>query len=259
MTAVSARDPDPPGVDGVTTAAVDVARRAPPSPRRRLIALPVMLMAVVIFALALPRTIAGLVTGSGQPAIRKVEAQQPVAIDEVETLIAAQRRGLRVTDDPRLNLELGRGHLLMVEKLSLANPAARQHLEQAIDALRASVSAAPAAPLAWTLLAYGLFLRDGEWTVDSLAALQVSIETGPFDPSLIWSRLRLALFAWDNLPPDARDLVKQQIRFAWTLGAEPLAALVGDLNRADLVRGVLQTSPDDLAAFEKLLSRRAAP
>jgi hypothetical protein len=246
-------------VDGVTAAAVDVARREPPAPLRRLIALPVMLTAAVILVLALPRTIAGLVTGSGQPAIRKVEAQQPVSIDEVETLIASQRRGLRFTADPRLSLELGRGHLLMVEKLSLANPAARQHLEQAIAALRDSVSAAPAAPLAWTLLAYAQFLRDGDWTADSLAALQVAIETGPFDPSLIWSRLRLALFAWDDLTPDTRDLVKQQIRFAWTLGAEPLAAMVSDLNRADLVRGVLQTSPDDLAAFEQLLSRRVSP
>jgi hypothetical protein len=246
-------------VDGVTAAAVDMVRRGPPAPLRRLIALPVMLTAAVILSLALPRALAGLVTGAGQPAIRKVDAQQPVSIDEVETLIAAQQRGLRITADPRLGLELGRGHLLMVEKLSLSNPAARAHLEQAIAALRGSVAAAPAAPLAWTLLAYAQFLRDSEWTVDSLAALQVAIETGPFDPSLLWSRLRLALFAWDDLPPDARDLVKQQIRFAWTLGAEPLAAMVSDLNRADLVRAVLQASPDDLAAFEKLLPPRAAP
>lgn len=226
--------------------------------QRRWVAVPILVVGVALVVGALPRTLAAFVSAGGEQVIRRIQKQEAVTVEDLQSVIDAQQRGLFWVSDALMESQLGLAHLLLAEKRDRADPAAAIHLQHARQALRASLGRAPANPYPWTLLAYAEFLDAGTWSPEALAALRLSLLTGPYEPRLLWSRLRLGLLAWDNLPESDQRLLLQQVRYAWAQDPKDLARLAIELKRVNLVRTALEQVPDASAAFEELLKAQGA-
>jgi hypothetical protein len=230
-------------------------RRANGETGKRFAAVPIGLVAVVLIALGLPRAIGVLVSADGEPVLRKLQEQQPVTVEELVTLIEAQQSAAFWLSDGRILTDLGLGALLLSENKPRGDPAARAALTQAITALEEGVARAPASPYAWSRLAYARALAEG-WSPRTLAALRLALITAPYEPRLLWSRLRMAFLAWPQMASEDREVVYQQVRWAWQANRKELAQLAVEAQQLNLVRAALARMPEDMLAFEELVKAK---
>lgn len=248
---------DPTGQQGRAQAAqpADERKRSDADARRRLLAIPVAVAALTLIALGLPRTIGVLVSADGEPVLRKLQEQQPVTIDELSALIDAQQRGAFWLSDGRILTDLGLGALLLSENLPRGEAAANTALQEAITALEEGVARSPANPYAWSRLAYARALAEG-WSPRAVAALRLALITAPYEPRLLWSRLRMAFLAWPQMAAEDREVVFQQVRWAWQANPTELARLAVEAQQLNLVRAALLRSPEETLVFEEMIKPR---
>ena len=114
------------------------------------------------------------------------------SIDELKMLADAQRSGQLWLADGRLRTDLGLAYLLLAEKLPRGDTNAGAYLQRAIEALKAGLARAPANPYAWARLAYAEALAHG-WSPLAMSSLRLSLITAPYEPRLLWSRLRMTV------------------------------------------------------------------
>jgi hypothetical protein len=225
------------------------------SPWRPFLAAIAGLMAIALLLLALPRTIASLLTLPSTAVLQRLQSQRPVSFEDLERVVSAQRRAIRLSSDGRLGTDLGLAELLIAERLPGDDPNVRGRLQNAVDALRQGLAAAPGNPYAWARLAYAEARQQG-WTPLALSGLRMALLTAPYDPRLIWSRLRLSLLAWPYMPIEDREIVLQQVRWAWIENAAELARLAVEVDQVNVVRAALLRMPEAAGEFEKLLPPR---
>jgi tetratricopeptide (TPR) repeat protein len=211
-------------------------------------------VSIALLAWGLPRTISAFVMAPSAPVLRKLQNLQVVETEALETLVASQQRGLTWSSRGRTLTDLGLAQLLIADRLGEDAPEKRQRIEEAIAALKSGLALAPANPYAWTRLAYATFQLRG-WTPEALSALRLAFATAPYDPRLLLSRLRLSFLAWPHLRREDRELVLQQVRYAWRRDPDELTQLAADFGRINVVRAALLRDPDDLAAFEERLGK----
>jgi hypothetical protein len=222
--------------------------------QRRFVAIPIAFIAMVLLILGIPRTVGVILSARSDPVLRKLQDHQPVQTDELMILANAQEAGRFWLADGRLRTDLGLAYLLIAEKLPRTDPNVNAYLQRAIDALAAGLGRAPANPYAWARLAYAEALVRG-WSPLAVSSLRMALITAPYEPRLLWSRLRMSFLAWPELSREDRELVSQQIRYAWQADPAELVRLAVELKQVDQVRAALLLSPDDSAAFEELLKK----
>ena len=230
-----------------------IAARGRADMQRRIVAIPIAIAAIVLLMLGVPRTVGVILSARADPVLRKLQDHQPVQSDELMTLAGAQEAGRFWLADGRLRTDLGLAYLLLAEKLPRTDPNANAYLQRAIDALAAGLARAPANPYAWARLAYAEALSKG-WSPLAVSSLRMALITAPYEPRLLWSRLRMSLLAWPEMSREDLQLIYQQIRHAWQADPAELARLSTELKQVDQVRAAL-LSPDDSAAFEELLKK----
>lgn len=226
-------------------------------PRGRMVALISGLCAAALLALAVPRFLAALTLLPSAPTLERLQGLRPVDTGALERLIRNQRRALVWQSSGRTWTDLGLAQLLIAERLPDDDPRARQRFEAARQALVEGLSVAPANPFAWSRLAYAQAVLDG-WTPDAVAALRMAFITGPYEPRLLWPRLRLSLLAWPHMPPDDQELVLQQIRQGWAANPDAALALVVQAGQVEPARLALAGNAADLSAFEAGLAAQGA-
>jgi hypothetical protein len=208
--------------------------------------------AMVLLAVAVPRTVGIILSARSEPVLRKLQNQQPVYIDELKTLANAQESGQFWLNDGRHRTDLGLAYLLLAEKLPRGDMNASAYLQR--EALKAGLARAPANPYAWARLAYAEALSQG-WSPLAVSSLRLAIITGPYEPRLLWSRLRMAFLAWRYMSSEDREIVLRQVRVAWNADRSQLTRLAIELKQVNLVRAALMQMPDDASAFEELLKK----
>lgn len=223
---------------------------------RSVIAVLAGVIALALIVLAVPRTFAALLTLPAASVLRSLQQQEPVSLEDLERAAAGQRRGLALVGDGRLATDLGLVELLIAERLPADDPAVPTRFANAIAALKDGLALAPGNPYAWARLAYAEARQQG-WTPLALASLRLALLTSPYDPRLLWSRLRLGFLAWPYMSADDRDIVLQQIRWAFDENPGELARLAVDADRVNVVRAALLRLPDAAAEFEKMLPARS--
>lgn len=221
--------------------------------RGRAVALVSALSAAALLALAVPRFLADLTLLPSTRTLERLQGLRPVDTAVLERLIRNQRRALVWQTNGRTWTDLGLAQLLIAERLPDDDPRARSRFDAARKALIEGLSVAPANPFAWSRLAYAQAALDG-WTPEAAAALRMAFITGPYEPRLLWPRLRLSLLAWPHIPPDDQELVLQQIRQGWAADREALVALVAQVGQIDLAKLALAGSAADLRDFETRLA-----
>src|SRR5690606_13248804 len=89
---------------------------------------------------------------------------------------------------------------------------------------------APVNPHAWARLAMVRLEADGP-VAPVAAAVRMSILTGPHEHEFVFLRLALALSVWSWFGKEDRDLVRNQIRFAWDYSREDTVRLARNSQR----------------------------
>ncbi len=147
------------------------------------------------------------------------------------------------------SLEVDRGYLLLKRAEELApGPTREAAYREAMEATRAGLAAAPVQPSAWARLAY-LELRSGRQAA-ALAALRMSLMTGPVTPALMASRLEIGLRLTPLFDQELTGLMKRQIRLLWVLNPDYVGKLSADPLSADLTRAALaELDENDMREF----------
>ena len=216
----------------------------------------VFLAGAALLVGGVPRTIAALAMLPGGPVLREIQNLRPVGRDDLEILIASQRRGLRFGESGRKWTDLGLAQLLLAREQGVRGGIKIEMVSQAIVSLKTGLALAPANPFAWTRLAYAQSLTMGP--SPSVAwDLRMALLTARYEPRLLFIRLELCLRSWSFFKPEDRELVFQQVRLAWRKNRKRLVDVAVKTGQVNVVRAALLGSRKDLSAFEKRLGKRA--
>lgn len=222
---------------------------------RRVVGVVTGIGAALLIALAAPRLLASLTVLPSASTLSRLQNLEAVETTDLQRLVRNQRRALVWQAAGRTWTDLGLAQLLLAERLGDKDPRSGPRFSAARQALIEGLSVAPANPFAWSRLAYAEAVLSG-WSERAVNALRLAFITGPYEPRLLWPRLRLALEAWPHTPPADKEMVLHQLRQGWSADPEALTALVTQQGRVDLARAALAGSPSDLRAFETLVASR---
>ncbi len=202
--------------------------------------------------LALPRTVAALLRLPGNPVLTRVQERKPVDNRGLETLIASRKRALSWAESGPDAALLGLGQLLRASESKGARGYDQALVAEAIASLRDGLALGPADPRAWARLAYADLVANGV-SASVARALEMSLDTAPYDPRLLAVRLELCLWAWPYFAPEVRRLVDEQIRLAWRLTRPELIVIARHTGRENVVRAALSDDAAERVEFERLV------
>jgi hypothetical protein len=211
---------------------------------------------VVLLFLAVPKFVGALVALPGDRHLDSLRFGRAVGQKELESLAESRLEAAPWSHDGRVLTDLGLALMAQAIQAGTATAEGSALVERSLDAHRAGLARSPASPQAWARHAQALALA-GRPDAEILAALRMSLLSGPQEPALVIPRLALAArsrLGWDV---EMVDLVRTQIRIAWTFNRAALARSAATYDYLDLVRASLAEAPDQLAALERLLARRS--
>ncbi len=216
-------------------------------------------MALAFFAslallyLAVPRTVAGFIMQPGNRVLNDI--QEGGAIDEqaLVALVESRRRAAEWIDSGRLWSDLAVAQFMLAETGVPSGDTDLDRIQQASDSLEVALALAPANPHAWTRRAYAELLLNGP-SEAAAPALVMAMLTARYEPDLLFVRLELGLVLWPQFSVEDRELVLDQIRFAWRKSPERLLNLAAGTGRVGIVRSAFAGDPETLAAMEQWLA-----
>lgn len=173
----------------------------------------------------------------------------------LERVIASRTRALGWIRSSKTLGDRGFAQMLLAGLQSEPKKLSLDLLREAKNSFEAGLAVAPLDPHAWTQLAYAKFLL-GDEDAAVKEALKMSLLTGPYEPKLVFPRLRLLLNYWSGkLPVEERKPVYTQIRFAWEVSRDKLVILAAPLNldQVNAFRVALAFDPRFLLSFERRL------
>ncbi len=217
----------------------------------------VFLAGAALLVGGVPRTVAALAMLPGGPVLREIQNLRPVGRDDLEILIASQRRGLRFGESGRKWTDLGLAQLLLAREQGVPGGIKGEMVFPAVVSLKTGLARAPANPFAWTRLAYAQSLMTGP-SPSVASALRMAMLTARYEPRLLFIRLELCLRSWSFFKTGDHELVFQQVRLAWRKNGKRVVDMAVETGQVNVVRGALLRSRKDLSAFEKRLRKRAS-
>ncbi len=214
------------------------------------------LVGAALLYLGAPRAIEAVWMYSGNRTLLDIQAQKSVTNEKLADLIEALDDTMFLVESGRKWTDLGLAQLLLSARTE-DEPKAQELLSRSRVSLRKGLALAPANGFAWTRLAYVETLISGP-SEEVAGILEMAMLTMPFEPRLLFFRLELCFLAWPYFDEEDRDLVFQQLRFAWRESAKQLVDLAARAERVELVRDALASTPEDLDRFETLLEQGAS-
>jgi hypothetical protein len=233
---------------------------------KRLVLLCLIGVSGFLILVAGPRMMAGFEFSTEQDAVRRIRGGTEVTVAAVNQAIQTRRDAAKWDPGPRAQAELGE---MLLTLAALDHPAAEELRPQLADdslaASRASLLKSPTQPFAWTRYAQALALRT---ELDRIAAeaagiatqtegtpaegaLAMAIVTGPWQASLVPTRVEMGLYFWYDLSDFARRLVAGQIFIAARIDPERLAAVTKRQNALREVMALLLVDDELLQSFTR--------
>ncbi len=211
----------------------------------------------VLLALGVPLAGEAITKISANPVLKRLQKHKSVPREQLEDLIRSREDALYWRESAGTWSELGLAQLLLASQAETDNQKKRDLKIASISSLKKSLARAPADAFVWTRLAYAQFLLSGP-SPEVATTLRMALQSAPYEPRLFAVRLEIAFLCWPYLGPDDRDLVWQQVRWAWRYRPGKLVRLARSLDRIDVVRAALSQAPEELLRFEKLLKKTAS-
>ena len=209
-----------------------------------------LVLAVAIFAIAVPETIAAIhelsfterLGGAGTGESQDAGRGEPTAQLELERPATAKE-----------SLQLAFALLSRADESAASSQARIARVDRAIRLFREYVTQIPSDGRAWAGLA-SAEIRQGELDKGA-AALRMSILTAPWSSSLEQWRCGMAIDLFRSLDDEERELIKGQFRMAAQRSVASLVKTVRARNGIRIARIFLASSPDELIRFEAELAR----
>ena len=161
-----------------------------------------LLLGLLLLVLAGPRVISNYYLAVGNSAYELVARGAPMARASLDRARRSREAALAVLETGAATKQLG--HILLRDALARpwSDPERTSLLAQAVQRLRRGLALEPADLFAWYHLALAEWWRGR--LRDAATALGMSYRTGPYEPTLVTERGRLALALWPRLSPAAR-------------------------------------------------------
>ncbi len=212
------------------------------------------LAGLALLYLAVPRAVAGFIMLPGNQVLNDI--QDGGAIDEqaLVALVESRRRAAGWIDSGRLWSDLAVAQFMLAETGVPSDNTDLDHIQQASESLEIALALAPANPHAWTRRAYAELLLNGP-SEAAASALVMAMLTARYEPDLLFVRLELGLVLWPRFAVEDRELVLDQIRFAWRKSPERLLDLAAGTGRTAIVLGAFAGAPETLAEVGRRLAR----
>ncbi len=192
-----------------------------------------IVVGLLILYLLVPRMMANILMIPGHHIQESLQSRGDVSSEGYITLIASRMDALAWVDSGKIWGELGIAQSWYAHKTGFHRPSGRDALTNSITSLRQSLMLAPANTFAWTGLAYSYLARTGYSIQDITECLKISIMTAPYQPKLVFERLKLCLGIYSMFDEDGRDLIKSQIVVAAKINPGKLARIIGAGNYAE--------------------------
>ncbi|MEZ5667851.1 MAG: hypothetical protein R3F55_10535 [Alphaproteobacteria bacterium] len=222
----------------------------------------VIAVAAAIALVAGPRIMAGLELAESQDTLRRIRGSEQVNYGAIFEAIDTRRAAAARDPGPRAQAELGE---LLLTLAALDDPRAQelrpQLAEEAMAATRAALVKSPTQPFAWTRYTQALALKteleraQGAAQAGTVAAvdgpLSMAIVTGPWQASLVPTRVEMGLYFWYRLSDFTRRLVAGQIFIAARQDPVALAAVTRRQNALREVMAILLAEDDLLQEFTR--------
>lgn len=186
------------------------------------------------------RLAAALIALGPQGVVDRVYSGMGPSVTAAEMIGAADKIALSSTFVANAELQAARSQLL----LRAASPSDRTELwRQARLNAEQVLKTAPSQPSLWLALAH---IRRAEGDdAGAVAALRLSMLSGPFVPELMVNRTALGLLHLSSMDPDTRNVFRRQVRLTWLVSAPYVAALRDQARYKALVDDALRDLSDE--------------
>jgi hypothetical protein len=201
----------------------------------------------------LRQVVAALLIVPSNATLERIQNLEPVTPVALVGLADRQSNSLAVMDSAAGWSNLGLALALQAESASAADRA--DLLTRTVEALRTSLTLAPANPYVWTRLAvvrHSTGARDAE----IMRYVRLSWMTGPNEERLRLPRIGLTLGHWSAVTEADRQSLLEDIRHAWDLRHEDILPLATSPFATNVVRAALIPDLANLRTFEKALSAK---
>lgn len=180
-----------------------------------------------LVALSLPQFVGGVKLLSQERTLDNIAGglyTRPLSRDELAIAVSSWQAAAPLLDDSDVWTDLGNVLLAWANTDQTDAPARYQTLQEAVAAYRRALEIGPANARAWTMLAAARLEIDA--TPDELMPLlNMSLRTGPREPSLVLTRLDIAFFIWRVLDPALQVAMQDQVLLAAQDNPRQLAAV----------------------------------
>jgi len=210
---------------------------------------------------------AGFELSAAQDTVRRIRSATEVTVPAVNQAIETRRAAAKWDPGPRAQAELGE---MLLTLAALDHPAAEdlrpQLAADSMAATRAALTKSPTQPFAWTRYAQAVALSTELDRATAAAAgeeapaedvapidgpLSMAIVTGPWQASLVPTRVEMGLFFWYQLSDFTRRLAAGQIFIAAQIEPERLAEVTRRQNALREVMAILLVNDDLLQSFTR--------
>jgi hypothetical protein len=216
----------------------------PFSARRGLAACLGILLGGALLVLAGPRVMASFWLWLRAPVVDRVNYEEPVSAPDLYGLIASRELALGWIQAGATYSDLAAALTVLASFEQSGGEKERQLLERAIVATEAGLARAPADPRSWTRLAYLRTLLKSEPDPQAAQALQLSLQSGPYQrPDFLSLRLYLLLVQWPLIPDAGRARIGDQIELLWREAPDQLVRLAREAGFTDLILAALADAP----------------
>jgi tetratricopeptide (TPR) repeat protein len=207
--------------------------------------------------LGVPRLMAAIANLPGDRVYTEIQDGFTPRRDSFDTLLKARLEAAEWVESGRDWTDIGAAYLLIARHDRAAGDADKAELAKAIAAVRKGLEIAPANPFAWARLALVQYMHDGGPTPAMAESLKMSLLTGSFDERLVLTRLDLCFRAFAYFQGDDRDLIRQQVQYAWGISPPQVVEMGRNPLRRGFIAASLATLPEALASFEREVMRRS--
>lgn len=144
------------------------------------------------------------------------------------------------------------GELKMAQKAGVTSDEGKIYLQAALQDQKKALARAPASPYDWVRLSYLLWISNGP-SKEVVSALSRSFKADPYESTLLWVRLEMAVNLWDLLDPETKAFMPSYIQAFWSTHPQKLAYFALEKHAIGLIENALSSKPDALRQFNATL------
>ena len=214
------------------------------------------ILACLLMMLSWPRLQASLKYQAVDTAFSNYWKTREFDNTQLDGLLERTEETIAIHDHYRYWGGLSELHILSGQDMSRSFWQRREALQQSIVAAQESVKRSPANPRSWLRIARARdFLAYPAEQV--LPALKMSILTGRVEPTIMLTRLELALRYLPAIAVEDVSLLRDQVQLTWAIHKRPMLKRIksGSLNLGQLREVLSGNNPDMMSEMEAHLAK----